>query len=134
MKKIIMLLLIIMSFLVTDVQAIEKDVSLTTQAFFNELKSGQNMDIINMLTGSYLNEKGELLKSDTYRSYLSKIYKNASMVINSITAINQDEQMVDVEIYFENQTTPLRTKFVLQRINGIWKISDEITDIEGAKR
>ena len=137
MKKIILVLFIInisvCMFPVSSLYAAaEDDVRLSTQTFFNYLKNGDNAGLLNVLTDPYLSEKKDLFKSEAYRNHLRKIYKNAYMIITNVESSIPDERIVDVDIYFENEGIPLRTRFLLKRITDSWKVAEEIRDIENS--
>ena len=89
---------------------------------------GDTEGILNMLTDPILSKKRTLFEKESYALFLKKVYGNAILYINKIENVTTDKSSVDVEIDFNDGGSPLKTKFILLRDGGIWKISEEVTD------
>jgi hypothetical protein len=105
----------------------EKNVKNKTEELFSYLRSGNTKSILDLLTGSLLEERRELLEENgDYERFLRHLYENTSIVTKRGRRIDKDTRTIDVNIYFNNEEPPLQTRFILKREHGLWKIADEV--------
>ena len=133
MKRVLFFIsLLIMSLLLYDIvdsEAKEPEVEAVVESYFECLRSGDTTGILNLITDPLLSERRELLEKNTaYPQFLREMYNNYYMKIINIRKIKGDKRAADVEVYLNNGETPLKTRFILQNVNGSWKISDEVND------
>ena len=133
MKRVLFFIsLLIMSLLLYDIvdsEAKEPEVEAVVESYFECLRSGDTTGILNLITDPLLSERRELLEKNTaYPQFLREMYNNSYIKIINIRKIKGDKRAADVEVYLNNGETPLKTRFILQNVNGSWKISDEVND------
>lgn len=113
---------------VRNAQAQEREVEAVVENYFSYLKNGDIEGILSSLTDPILNERRKLLEENTaYPEFLRENYEGSYMEIKSIKKIKGDGRSVNVEIYFEEPGPPLKTKFILKKVDNTWKISEEIS-------
>jgi hypothetical protein len=92
------------------------------------MKEGNADGILGILTDPMLNEKRVLIKKKSYSIFLKKTYNKADLTITNIEYIGPDNSSVDVAIDLKDGGPSLKTRYILIKDNGIWKISEEITN------
>jgi hypothetical protein len=109
--------------------ALEIDEIQTIERLFQHMKEGKTSSILSIiLTDSKLSKKKPFFKKNSYSLFLKKTYGNANLVIGNIESIGTDKSSIDVEIDFNDGGHPLKTRLILMKDEGIWKISEEIFD------
>ena len=108
--------------------ALEQDERQTIERLFLYMKKGNTNGILGILTDPMLSKKRSLFEKKSYSLFLKRTYGNADLFISKIENVGTDKSSIDVEIDFNDGGHPLKTKFILMRDRGIWKISEEITD------
>jgi hypothetical protein len=93
------------------------------------MKIGNASGVLGMLTEPILSKKRAILEKKSYSLFLKKTYGKANLIIDKIEVLGADKSSADVEIDFNDGGSHLRTKYILKKDNGIWKISDERTDL-----
>lgn len=107
----------------------EGEVELAVENYFEYLKRGDTQGVLNLLTDPLLSERRELLEGNTaYPEFLRERYENAYMEVKNTEKIKGNERAIDMEIYLGEQEPPLKTRFILRKKSGSWKISEEIND------
>jgi len=109
-------------------QALEQDERQTIENFFQYMKEGNTSDILGILTEPMLSKKRPFIEKKSYSLFLKKTYGNADLYIDKIESIDTDKSSIDVEIDFNDGGPSLKTIYILKKDNGIWRISEEITD------
>ena len=133
MKRFLFLaLLLIIPLLYSNVAHTEADkgeVGAVVESYYRYLRVGDTAGILSLLTEPLLSEKRELLEKNTaYPQFLREMYQSSYMEITKIKKVKGNKRAVDVEIYLDEVGMPLKTRFILQIVNGSWKISDEVND------
>lgn len=113
---------------VRNIQAQEYEVEAAVESYFSYLKNGDTDGILSLLTDPVLSERRKLLEENTtYPEFLRENYRGSDMEIKRVREIKGERKSVAVEIYFEQPGPPLKTKFILERVDNSWKISEEIS-------
>ena len=132
-KSLFLTLLFMVSFLfyyVPNSQAQEREIEVVMQDYLEYLRSGDTEGILSLLTDPLLSERRKLLeRNSAYSEFLRDTYRGADMLIRGIKEIGTNKRAVDVEISFGDQGAPLKTRLILKREGGLWKISEEISDM-----
>ena len=131
MKRVLFLgLLLILPlsiFITAGAEADEGEVESVVQSYYGYLKLGDTAGVMSLLTDPLLSERRELLeKNSSYPQFLREMYESSYMKITEIKKIKGNKRAADVEIYLNEGQTPLKTRFILQNVNGSWKISNEV--------
>ncbi len=133
MKSFVVLALLVITLFpiqgISDVEAKEAEVEAVVEGYFEYLKAGDTAGVLSLIADPLLSERRELLEKNTaYAEFLRDMYKNSYMKITNIKNIKGNKKAADVEIYLNEEETPIKTRLILQIINGSWKISNEVND------
>jgi len=109
-------------------QALSQDEIQTIEKLFLYMKEGNTNGILGVLTDPVLDKKRPLFEKKSYSLFLKKTYGNADLFMGQIESLDTDKSSIDVEIDFNDGGPFLKTRFILKKDGGTWKISDEITD------
>ena len=128
MHRIFLFMLIwltVFSAMPPTVESSENDMAAFAQAFFVSLKQGDTETILDLCIDPLLTEKRDLLENNRqYPDFLRQAYQHATMVVNEIDRVDDAEGTVDVEFRFP-EGPPLKTRFLLKRQNGAWRLASE---------
>lgn len=134
-KRLFMIWFFIMAFSFSffhplSLYAQNSEVETTIQDYFIYLKKGDTESILGSLMDPFHSQRRKLLTENSgYPQFLRDTYKDAYMEIKKIKTVEKgDKRAVDVEIYFNAQEPPLKTTFILKEENGLWKISEEVSE------
>ena len=109
-----------------NIHAFESEEVVTIESLFRYLKEGNTSDILNLFTDPILTEKKELFENNrSYSNFLKNTYEGSISFINKIERLSDTKSAVDVEIHFREGGPPLKTRFILKKQEGVWKISSE---------
>ena len=112
-----------------DTEAKEPEVEAVVESYFEYLRAGDTAGILSLITDPLLSERRELLeKNSSYSEFLRDMYKNSYIQITNIKNIKGNKKAADVGIYLNEEEIPIKTRLILQIINGSWKISNEVND------
>ena len=129
MKRLFIILtfiLITVSFHSFNAHAFESEEAVSIETFFIYLKDGNTNGILNLLTDPILTQKKAFFENNSsYANFLKNTYGGSSLFINKIERLSDAESIVDVEIHFLQGGSPLKTRYILKKQEGLWKISSE---------
>jgi len=123
---ILIFILLVFSFHCLNLHAFESEEAVTIESLFQYLKEGNTNAILNLFTDPVLTEKKELFENNrSYSNFLKNTYEGSTSFINKIERLSDAKSIVDVEIHFREGGPPLKTRFILKKQEGVWKISSE---------
>jgi hypothetical protein len=133
MKRLFIILIFILltiGFHCLNLHAFGSEEAVTIESLFQYLKEGNTSAILNLFTDPVLTEKKELFENNrSYSNFLKNTYEGSISFINKIERLSDAKSAVDVEIHFREGGPPLKTRFILKKQEGVWKIlSEEILD------
>ena len=132
MKRLFIILIFILltiCFHCLNLYAFESEEAVPIESLFQYLKEGNTSDILNLFTDPILTEKKELFENNrSYSNFLKNTYEGSISFINKIERLSDTKSAVDVEIHFREGGPPLKTRFILKKQDGLWKISEEIME------
>lgn len=112
---------------IAHTEADEGEVEAVVESYYGYLRAGDTAGILSLLTEPLLSERRELLERNTaYPQFLREMYQSSYMEVTDIKKVKGNRRAVDVEIYLDEGQNPLKTRFILQIVNGSWKISNEV--------
>lgn len=110
-----------------NTEAKEGEEAAVVESYYGYLRAGDTAGILSLLTEPLLSERRELLEKNTaYPQFLREMYQSSYMEVTDIKKVKGNRRAVDVEIYLDEGQNPLKTRFILQIVNGSWKISNEV--------
>lgn len=98
------------------------------ETMFQYMQAGNTDGILSIITDPMLSAKKSLFQKKSYSAFLKKHYKNAELLIDKIESVGTGKSRIDIRIDFNDGGPLLRTRFIVIQDNGIWKISNEISD------
>lgn len=91
------------------------------------LKSGDTQGLLSILGDPLLNRRKDQLQSNpSYSSFLVKHYDNANFQVTAIESLDAYTGKGVIDVVFPDSVKPLEIKLLLKRIDGVWKIVDEL--------
>ncbi len=97
--------------------------------YFQALKNGEVQTLLNMLADPLLGSRKILLtQNSAYPDYLRNYYKKAHFEITSVTSTSPDLFRVTAEFEFGDDTNPVKSIFLLRKMEDRLKIFNELRD------
>jgi len=105
-----------------------EEIQILVTHFFDSLKTGDTDGIILSLTDPILDERRELLETNPeYSNQLKGVYDGIQIELGSVNIKKNDTALIAVQIKMSDGM-PRKTKLFCKKINGSWKISEELSD------
>lgn len=124
---ILIFILFMFSFNGLNLHAFENEEVVPIEKLFLYLKEGNTTGILNLLTDPLLTEKKEIFENNqSYSNFMINTYEESSLSISKIEQLSDLKSAINVEIRFRRGGPPLKTRFILKKEEGVWKISEEI--------
>jgi hypothetical protein len=95
---------------------------------FQYMQAGNTDGILSIMTDPILSAKKPIFQKKSYSAFLRKHYSAAELLIEKIERTGAEKSSIDISIDFKDEGPPLKTRYILVQDNGLWKISNEITD------
>jgi len=103
-----------------------KEIKILITNFFDSLKIGDTDGIILSLTDPILNERKELLETNPgYSDQLTRAYDGIEIEFGNVSIKNNNTALIDVQMKMKSGSLR-KTRFFCKKINGSWKISQEM--------
>ena len=103
-----------------------EEIKILITDFFDSLKTGDTDGIILSLTDPILNERRELLETNPgYSDQLTRVYDGIEIELGNINIKKNDTAVIDLQMKMNSGSLRM-TSFFCKKINGSWKISQEM--------